>query len=119
MSKLKNILKDLQNQDEETISLLSDISNFVESQRDIENENILKDVECTVKEELIHSYMVLYEYKLKKIMQKDKNGTNVEQIFSFVRIISITEPLSHKIVQDQSLFSLISNILDKKISNSI
>jgi len=112
MNKLKNILDDLKNRDEETLKLVADISDFIDSKKEVQE---LDNIDYIIKEELIHGYLVLYQYKIKKIMQKNRDGIATPQTLTIVRIISIVEPLSHKEVTDSNTENLIMNIIKNKI----
>jgi len=116
MGIFKQLLTDLQNKNPKTLELLNDISDFIDESNAKEfDAELIQDKDFTVKEELIHGYSVLYQYRKKAIMQKTPQGGNKQSDLMELRIISIYEPLSQKIIDDSKIRDFIIATLRKNL----
>ena len=116
MGRFKKILEDLQNNDPETISLINDISESIdESDSSDFDDKVFSGTEFTVREELVHGYMVTYQYKKVLAAVKGKTNNNATKEFMQMRIISIIKPLNQEIVNDADT----TRIIHKKLIDII
>jgi len=112
MGIFKALIDEIDNDTKEINELISDAALFVE------NENIKKfeddvfdGVDSIVKEELIHGYNVVYQYK--KVIAKTKE--NSDRTFFEMRIVSIVQPLNNKVVNDSNIQNLIIDKITRMI----
>lgn len=115
MGMFNKLLTDLQNNDEETIKALLDISTQVEKDKIKTTIPELEDTNYIVKEELINCYLVMYEYRYKKIKAQSNSGQSIVKCIGDIRIISIIQPLDKKIILD----SVIEKDIYKKLRTII
>lgn len=113
MSLFKQIICDIENNDSDTLKLLDDISKKIDTQNN--QYSTIDNVDFTINEELIYGYKVLYQYRNQAIMVKNRHGENVSETLFEIRIISIVQPLNHKIINDSD----IKNIISEKVKNNI
>jgi len=114
MGMFKQLLNDIESGDPETTSLIKDAADFVYSQnmRSFDSDVFSESKVHTV-EELIHGYMVTYQYK--KAMAKLKNDG--EREFIEVRVVSITNALTYEIIDDIAVSNMIEDTIVKKLKS--
>lgn len=114
MSAIKEFLEKVKNRDEDTLNMIKNASKTVNDiTKDRFDSELIEDVELVTKKELIIGYMVTYQYRFKIILEKNKDGKDVERKLSELNIISIVMPLSYKAIKDKD------NIIANKIADII
>jgi len=117
MGIFKDILNDLKNRDPDTLDLLQIISTGVDENSYEEfDSSLLSDVSFIIEEQLISGYLVLYQYRQKAILEKNKDGNDVESTVAELMIISVIEPLSKRVIDNDDIKATIkSKIHEMKI----
>ncbi len=112
MGIFKKLLEDLENKDPQTLEMLKSISFDVDSVEKKEfDSSLFEDTKYAVEEKLVYGYKVLYQYRKKIILEKDKAGQDIERVIYELQIISIVEPLTNKIVEDEQIRKTVENRL--------
>ncbi len=117
MGRFKQLLTDLQNNDSEMIELIHDVSEHISKKYSKEYSKNFQGIDYNVEEILLYGYIVNYLYRKAKEIVKNDDGSNGEMIYAQMRIVSIVEPLSQKIVSDSSIEKLIHDKLVEIIDN--
>jgi hypothetical protein len=116
MGMFDKIIEDLENNDVDTLELLKDVSRSVEdTNKQSFDSSYLDGTDFTVCEKLIHGYNVLYQYRKKIILIKSKDGKNTQRELGELRIISIVQPLDHKIIVNADIRKLIKDKLQNDL----